>query len=190
MLVFSAGRLGVTGTSMPGGKMDQILSISFGISIFMIAFVVFSAIFDGRLYTLKRAVKIIILGICVFAVFYETLLTRTHPYAKNYNLELFWSYKLAIAGNRELAKEIILNILLYIPLGFMMPAVFSKSRAWKLILTMFIFSVFIETLQLVTRLGLFEFDDMFDNTLGGIIGLIAYGVLKHWGRAGHGAGRN
>ena len=69
MLVFSAGRLGVTGTSMPGGKMDQILSISFGISIFMIAFVVFSAIFDGRLYTLKRAVKIIILGICVFAVF-------------------------------------------------------------------------------------------------------------------------
>ena len=62
---------------------------------------------------------------------------------------------------------------------------------------MFIFSVVIETLQLVTRLSMFEFDDMFDNTLGGIIGLIAYGVLKHWeGRSlvrdgiKHGAGRN
>ena len=40
-----------------------------------------------------------------------------------------------------------------------------------------VFSVVIELLQLFFEKGLFEFDDIFHNTIGGIIGLLLYGRL-------------
>ena len=43
----------------------------------------------------------------------------------------------------------------------------------------FIFSISIEMLQLLLRLGTFQLSDIFYNTVGGVLGgLIYYGILK------------
>lgn len=102
---------------------------------------------------------------------------RTPGRTYSYELSLFWSYRLALAGNTKLAQEIVLNILLYMPLGFILPEVFEQAKPWQLILFLLVLSGMIESIQLFTKLGLFEFDDIFNNTLGGVLGMGCSSVL-------------
>jgi glycopeptide antibiotics resistance protein len=51
----------------------------------------------------------------------------------------------------------------------------SKTGSGRIILIGFLISLTIEILQLVTKRGLFEFDDIFHNTLG-----VAIGELGYW----------
>lgn len=48
---------------------------------------------------------------------------------------------------------------------------------WKSGKVAFIFSISIETLQLLLRLGTFQLSDIFYNTLGGVLGGLMYYVL-------------
>ncbi len=70
------------------------------------------------------------------------------------------------------------NILLFIPMGVLMPSAFKSFRKpYIAIPSIFLFSCFIETVQYVFELGVAEIDDVITNTAGGIIGLIIYGIL-------------
>lgn len=84
----------------------------------------------------------------------------------------------ALHGNTELGIQIILNILLYIPLGYLLRFTFPRIKAWQVIAIGCAMSALTETTQLVFRLGLFEWDDMIDNTLGTVIGVICYWGMK------------
>ena len=158
--------------------MDETISISFLIILFMLAFTVISVLLEGRLHTAKRNINILILAVCLGVIVYETVLFRHMRDTMSFKLELFWSYRLAFAGKHYYTWEIIQNILLYMPLGFMLPAVFKTMPVWKMILMMLALSSAIECIQLVWRLGLFEFDDIFNNTLGGIIGLTIFKQIQ------------
>ena len=64
---------------------------------------------------------------------------------------------------------------MFVPFGFLPWMRFEKLDSIKVIVLLaFIFSLFIETSQLVFKVGLFELDDLFDNTLGTVIG---YGIF-------------
>ena len=69
-----------------------------------------------------------------------------------------------------------LNILLFIPLGFLRPMAFAQTRrSWIVIGTGTLVSLLIEITQLITHRGWFDVDDIFLNTLGAVIG---YGFYK------------
>ena len=71
-----------------------------------------------------------------------------------------------------MSTEILQNIWLFVPLGAIIRALTRKKI---FLLAPFVFSVVIELIQLVFGLGLFEFDDIISNTLGGLLGyLIAW----------------
>ena len=128
----------------------------------------------------NKIILISIITIYITFVLYMTLLNRSMGNAIDYNLDLFWSYKdmLRVPGNYYF-KEIVLNIALFVPFGFLLPMLFEKLDSIKLIVLLsFIFSLFIETSQLVFKVGLFELDDLFDNTLGAVIG---YGIFYSLG---------
>ena len=98
--------------------------------------------------------------------------------------ELFWSYKAFFEDDMRLGKLIFLNIGLFVPFGFIVSMMFDKTKAWvNVLLTViisFAVSVAVEYSQLVFHLGLFEYDDMVSNTLGGLIGgLCSVGVRRH-----------
>ena len=125
---------------------------------------------------LSKIILISIIAAYITFVLYMTLINRSMRNAIDYNLDLFWSYKdmLRVPGNYYF-KEIVLNIALFVPFGFLPSMLFKKLDSIKVIVLLaFIFSLFIETSQLVFKVGLFELDDLFDNTLGAVIG---YGIF-------------
>ncbi len=72
-------------------------------------------------------------------------------------------------------EENLLNILLFVPMGFLLPTMAKKLR--KLFLIVFLglmSSLAIETVQFFTGLGIFDIDDLLNNTIGAFIGYILF----------------
>lgn len=135
------------------------------------------------------AAKYVIFGVYILANLYETILFRTVSVDHRAEWALLWSYRASLAfpdglmsllrGTVEvtrpgLLEEIILNVLLYIPMGYLLPTVFEKLKPWQVVLIGFVCSVLTEVSQYVFKIGLFEFDDMLNNTIGCVIGLVMY----------------
>jgi glycopeptide antibiotics resistance protein len=71
--------------------------------------------------------------------------------------------------------ELAGNIVLLIPIGFILPFL-NASMAWKkVILIAVLTGVFIEGLQVLLRVGIFDIDDVLLNALGVVIG---YGIVR------------
>ena len=77
----------------------------------------------------------------------------------------FWSY-----SHTELRMEIVLNYILFIPFGFLLYLCFGKKYVLRVVIAGFLLSTSIELIQLIFRIGLFEFDDIIGNTIGCFIG--------------------
>ena len=85
-----------------------------------------------------------------------------------------------VVGDQVFALNIFGNILLFIPLGFFIPALFTGNGHYPfgVILICLVFSASVEIIQLYTRLGSCDVDDVILNTVGGMIGYILYRVYK------------
>lgn len=72
------------------------------------------------------------------------------------------------------------NILGFVPLGFLLSVLlFRNGKIFKTILAVFLISLFFETMQLYTGLGVFDVDDLFLNTLGGLFGSLFSLLIPH-----------
>ncbi|MBQ3392926.1 MAG: VanZ family protein [Lachnospiraceae bacterium] len=82
--------------------------------------------------------------------------------------------------------QVYMNIMLFVPMGYLLPYVFAWFRArvhYRPVIACFVISFIVENLQLITKRGFYDLDDLVTNTLGGLIGqwlyiLIAY-VVTH-----------
>lgn len=84
-----------------------------------------------------------------------------------------WSWKMVFRYHSlQLLWQILLNILLFVPLGFLM-AIHRGRSAKVMVLIGFGLSFCIELCQLVFRLGLFEWDDILHNGAGCALGMLA-----------------
>lgn len=110
----------------------------------------------------------------IFLVFASTVFSRTPKEHYSYELIPFWSYLQIVKGSKSLFWEDVLNVIMLFPIGVLLPIVIKdggKSKRFRtVILIGFSTSLTIELLQLFTKRGLFEFDDMIHNTLGVAIG--------------------
>ena len=71
----------------------------------------------------------------------------------------------------------LLNIVLFMPLGFLLPTIWPQFRKMKnTVCAGFFFSLAIELNQLLNN-RITDVDDLFTNTLGAIIGYVLYKVL-------------
>ena len=119
----------------------------------------------------------------VFLTYSNTVFFRTRIDDIWHNFTPFWSYKAYYSGeNPNLLPEIIMNIVGFIPLGFLMKVAFQELRWWQVILAGYFVSLSIESIQYFFKLGVAEFDDIFNNTLGVAIGysLFILTVSVHW----------
>lgn len=84
-----------------------------------------------------------------------------------------------IMGRGDYIRQIILNIIMTIPFGFLIPLIKEKTTILKTILYTFLFSLSIELLQLITINGRSsDITDIITNIIGGIIGYILYIIMK------------
>ena len=147
------------------------------ISIFLIGyFLVYKKLMKGtKKLKVSKVVLWSIFFIYMIIVLGATIGDRTSGY-ESVNLHLFSSYKEAY-NNFSLGewRNIILNILMFVPIGFIMPLLLKKCENWYITyLVGFGITLFIEILQLISKRGIFEIDDIINNTLGCVIG---YGIV-------------
>ncbi|MCR1961504.1 VanZ family protein [Thomasclavelia cocleata] len=83
--------------------------------------------------------------------------------------------------NQGLSQTLLINILgnlaLFIPLSIILINYFKSLTCSNIIFANFITSLSFELIQLSTGWGIFDVDDIFLNTLGGIIGIIIYHLI-------------
>ena len=67
----------------------------------------------------------------------------------------------------------------FMPFGFFLPEIWSRVDRWyTTTLLGAVFSLCIETTQLVFRVGSFDVDDLFLNTLGGMLGFCTHRMVQ------------
>ena len=107
-----------------------------------------------------------LLILCATVIFRETSVER------GYNLVPFWSY--FDYGKHsyfmEMFGENILNVLLFVPIGFFSGCGLRRMTLKKILLLGGGLSVFIELLQFIFKKGFCETDDVIHNVLGCLIG--------------------
>lgn len=80
-------------------------------------------------------------------------------------------------GSRLFIKNIICNILLFLPYGYFASDYLKSKNAWLICFLTMIVSITIECVQL--NIGrTFDIDDVILNTLGGIFGYLLYKILE------------
>lgn len=107
--------------------------------------------------------------------------TRTY----HYNLILFkeirrfWVYRKQL-GFLATFLNLAGNILIFTPFGFLIPIMNRKLRGFfRVILLGFELSLAVECVQLVTKTGSFDVDDLLLNTIGAFIGYLFYAGIQH-----------
>ena len=83
------------------------------------------------------------------------------------------AFRLVHVINPEDISQVYMNIAMFIPMGYLLPYVFDWFRRnirTRTVIVCFLISLIIENLQLATKLGFYDFDDIISNTIGGFLG--------------------
>lgn len=101
-----------------------------------------------------------------------------------YNLVLFKEVKRFIEYRKIIGVESFIvnifgNIFAFAPFGFVLPIISADNRKLlNITLLSLELSLTVELLQLIFRVGIFDVDDLFMNTLGGFIGGVCF-IICH-----------
>ena len=117
----------------------------------------------------------------VYFLFFCEEMGRVPSRTYRYNFEPFTEIKRCLSHSDRLYVILNLfgNVVCFVPLGFVLPILSSKR--WSFIKVTFLSmsaSILIEVIQLVTKLGSCDVDDIILNTCGGIIGCIIYYICR------------
>ena len=145
------------------------------LNVFPCMVVVLGCVVCLLMIVLPKSLNVVLTIVYVAFILYETLMFRESGDART-NFVLF-SYAGKFLKEQSVRVGVINNIWLFIPLGTGLYRWFQKK--WVLLIP-FVVSVAIETTQYITGLGIAEFDDVFGNTMGGWIGVLAAYTMMTW----------
>ena len=131
----------------------------------------------GRRFPWGKAVcALLLVGWAAVTVFVTLLRSEPNEFAaRQCNLQLFLAWREAYQRfTLQIWLNVLLNIALFIPLGFLLPLLSKPFRKWYAALGAgFGVSLLIELAQLFTGSGMCDVDDLFTNTLGAMLGWCA-----------------
>jgi glycopeptide antibiotics resistance protein len=102
---------------------------------------------------------------------------------QQFNLQLFKEIKRFIKHREQIGLEgfvvnIFGNVIAFMPYGFLLPLLNRAYRRFFIIAILsIVFSLVVETAQLLLRVGVFDVDDILLNSLGGVLGYIIFLVI-------------
>ena len=108
-----------------------------------------------------------------------TILIPLHEIMRfHHNIDMF------LDGLGCSSQYLVGNIIAFMPFGSFLPIYSKRCRnVWMTVLYSFELSLLVELLQLVFKVGSFDVDDLFLNTIGGLLGYLVYkGLLYLWKR--------
>ena len=136
----------------------------------------------------KKRTVVVTLIIYVIALLYIVFLEPTRSSGEHYSpprwMPLKSTYDFIIGAGHSIRYwlffllNLLGNIILFMPFGFLGDALSGlPANKFRVIIAAFFFSLCIELLQLVFRIGVYDADDILLNTLGAYLGLCAYRFL-------------
>lgn len=133
----------------------------------------------------RSVLWLMLLGYLVI-VLYATVLRGSGGY-RDWNVYLFRAWR--EAWNNFSARNwgnVLLNIAMFVPLGFLLPLLGKKFRRWYVTIPAgFGVSLAIELTQLALKKGICDVDDLFCNGLGAMTGFFAVmALLSLFGKTG------
>lgn len=131
-------------------------------------------ILNGIAWKHNRKLCVCLSAAAAAAIIYITLLRRS-AHSREIILIPFYSFVMA-KKQPEIFREMLMNIFLFVPLGLFLPFTFKSKNVLKSIISAFILSLIIETVQYLFGLGLAEADDVLMNTLGTFIGSTSFWI--------------
>ena len=120
-----------------------------------------------------------------YAVFFSSGFGREEHADYRYNLTLFQEigryYGVGVrSGSWTLFLwNVVGNVCVFIPFGIFLPRLFKRCRnVFFVTLLSLELSLVVEVIQLVTRVGSFDVDDLLLNTIGGMLGYLIYKIYS------------
>ncbi len=124
----------------------------------------------------------------VYFLLFAEMFGRTHTEINKtyrYNLVLFkeiwrfWHYREQL-GFTAVLLNLAGNIVGLMPFGFFLPFLAIRTRSCYTVTCLtFLFSLVIETTQLIYKVGSFDVDDLLLNTIGGILGYLLFWMAQY-----------
>ena len=109
-----------------------------------------------------------------------------------YNLVLFqeirrfWVYRERV-GYLAAFLNLAGNVIGFLPFGFILPVIGKRMKNGFLVTVCgFCLSLFVESMQLIFKVGSFDVDDLLLNTVGGCIGYFVYLLFRRYWRGKYG----
>jgi len=134
---------------------------------------------------LCRILFVLYIAGLVYFLFFAEMLDRTEiERSYHYNLIPFREIRRFIVyadllGSVAVISNLFGNIAIFMPFGFLVPILGRKKRKfWFTALASFELSLSVECIQLITKTGCFDVDDIFLNTIGGILGYLVYALMQ------------
>ena len=125
-----------------------------------------------------------LVGISYFLFFSERYGRAEGTSEYRYNLTLFREIQRFLKYQQTIGLEGFIvnlygNILAFMPFGFCLPMISHIDRKLhRIIFWSFVFSLTIESIQLVYKIGIFDVDDLLLNTIGGICGYWCFCIIR------------
>lgn len=143
------------------------LPICLVIGLFLLFFFLLWKGMDYLKYYPIQTFCIFLLFTYLSAICFITLLSREPGTRQAIDLKLFSTW-----GKSTQEKAYVLeNIILFIPLGFLLPPAFPLfSSPIRILAVSYLLSFFIEVTQLLTQRGFCQVDDFLTNVFGALIG--------------------
>jgi len=115
-----------------------------------------------------------------YLLFFSESYGRTMDSGYRYNLELFkeirrfWSNRDSLGWN-SVITNLAGNIVAFAPFGFFLPLLCRAGKnVFGCVMLSALFSLAVETVQLLSKVGAFDVDDILLNAVGGLTGFLAY----------------
>jgi len=120
-----------------------------------------------------------------YLLFFSENYGRTMDSGYRYNFEpfkeikRFWSNRDALGWN-SVITNLAGNIVAFAPFGFFLPMLCKAGRnIFGCVIVTALFSLSVEAVQLFTKVGAFDVDDIILNAVGGLVGFLGYYLVWH-----------
>jgi glycopeptide antibiotics resistance protein len=135
--------------------------------------------------SVSRLLFVLYLILLAYFLFFSEHYGRTISSGEyRYNLTLFKEVKRFIEYRDVIGPEAFIvnifgNVLAFAPFGFVLPIISPDNRKLlNITLLSLEFSLTIELLQLIFKVGIFDVDDLLMNTIGGFIGGLCFFLAR------------
>ena len=154
------------------------------IIISVLAFALFCVIsiflYKRQKFNKMQCAAAILLSLYIVVLLYFTVTGRYSHEEYEYEIQFFTSYRWFFRHNEEqMLRQLLINLVMLMPVGFLLPIIINVKHKYLVTMALsLLLTVFIETMQLIMKCGEFEIDDIINNFVGAVMGMLIYMLLN------------